>query len=609
MRPSQTILALEELRKSFSTPLYRKGARLTPKDTQTVLDVYQQWLLLMTDLEYLHPGNLLRMSRRLWTDMVKVDVLDLNNAFAELLHLVRTQDDKGFKGLCSVISAHLYNIVKDDMARVTRGDVFAAKRLVQAFAYTSRLSLQDIDLTQQMLEDYLAVEASIPLTFPDPLIRDLNFVIRRWMKSFDPTKIVPRHSKNGVAFLGRTSLEVKYKNLTTDGLLEYAFGTPDWLPEGTPVSLERVSQTVFVPKSYKTFRTISMENPTLMYFQQGVWSQIDELVRSDRYLRSHIDFHVQDRNKTLAKRASIGRDFATLDLSSASDSVSYDLVKKLFRGTKLLRYIVATRSHSTMFPTGQIVRLRKFAAMGSALTFPIETIIFAAICELVTQEFRLPGKYSVYGDDIIVPTAAAERTIDVLTQLGFKVNTTKSFYHDTSWFRESCGGEYCDGFDVTPMRVGRNYATRERGVRLQALIDSANEAYVRGFRNLRQNFLREIRLSDHTALFSPTSILADNYTNYHAKKKWNANLQRIEVKVSDLSPRYKKEDIAKQDESIRYRHWLESTQQRSHVVEGFVSVVCKPTESKREVWRAKPYDSFDQEIIDKHVSRAITPAL
>lgn len=457
MRPSQAILALEDLRTSYVGPLYRKRVELSSNDRDTVIDVYQQWILLLVDLGYLHHGTLLRDARRLLSDMMKADVLDLNNAFAELLALVRTRTVRGFKALCSNISTHLYSILKCDITKIREGDVFAAKRLMQAFAYTSRLSLNDIDLTQQCLEDYMETEDNMSSYLPDGLLSSLNEIVKRWMKSFNPENFHFHHGPGGVSGHGRTSLEVKYKDLTYDRALTSTFGEPWWVSSKIKTSLDRISQTIFVPKSYKTFRTISMEPATLMYLQQGIWGEIDRVVGSSPWLRSHIGFHDQGRNQSFAKEGSISRGFATIDLSAASDSVSYKLVKRIFRGTPLLKYIVATRSRRTLLPDGRIVKLKKFAPMGSALCFPIETIIFAAICQYVTREHGVTKDYSVFGDDIIVPTQCAEDVMITLEVLGFRVNREKSFFDPDCWFRESCGAEFCDGFDVTPLRVSRKY--------------------------------------------------------------------------------------------------------------------------------------------------------
>lgn len=509
MRPSQTILVLETLRSNYAAPLRRKGIELSLDDSQTVLDVYQQWLLLTIDLGYLHPETFERTARRLWIDLIHADVLELNNAFAECLGRVRVQDFRGFKGLCSEISSHLYALLKDDVERVSRGDVYSARRLVQLFSYTTRMSLKDIDLTQQMLDDYVATENNILDDYPDHLIQSLNKIIRRWLTPFCPDEIRAGHGPGGTAGLGRASIEAKYKDLTTDIRLKYLFGDPVWIHDQPFRStLDRISHTIFVPKSYKTFRTIGMEPTTLQYFQQGVWRVIDHQVNASPYLRKHIGFHEQERNQELAKIGSIERSFATIDLSAASDSVSYSLVKKLFRGTWVLRYLVGLRSTRTLLPDGRLIELKKFAPMGSALCFPIETIVFASVCEHVTRERRFAGKYSVFGDDIIVPTEKVEQTIGILEALGFRVNRDKSFYRHDCWFRESCGREYVDGFDVTPMRVSRQYASRERLVRLAKLIDLANNAYTRGYRNLRQFFLKKLRDNHFNALFAPTEVLA-----------------------------------------------------------------------------------------------------
>jgi len=436
----------------------------------------------MIDLGYLHHGTLKRDAGRLLSEMITKDVLELNNAFAELLHLVRMKIVKGFKALCGKISSHLFSMIRDDTERISLGDVYSARRLVQLFSYTSRLTLKDIDLTQQCLEDYVQIEEDMSSYLPKYLIQSLNKIIKGWLKPFDPSRILFRHGPGGVAGHGRTYLDVKYKDLTTDSLLEYAFGTPHWITDGPfRSSLDRISQTIFVPKSYKTFRTISMEPATLQYCQQGIWREIDRVVSESWWLRTHIGFHDQTRNQMLAKEGSINRNFATIDLSAASDSVSYGLVKKLFRGTKLLRFLVATRSSRTLLPDGRLIDLKKFAPMGSALCFPIETIIFAAICQYVTREHHVTKQYSVFGDDIIVPTQCVEDVVLILETLGFRANREKSFYQYDCWFRESCGAEYCDGFDVTPMRVSRKYNSSQQLVQTTGLVDSANTLILKAF--------------------------------------------------------------------------------------------------------------------------------
>jgi hypothetical protein len=556
--------------------------------------------------------------------MIKADVLDLNNAFADLLHLVRCQESKGFKVLCRRISTHLYPLIKDDIVRMTESDVYAAKRLIQLFSYTSRLSLLDLDLTEQCLSDYVKTEQRLsePRYLPSHLTSALNEIIKRWMEAFDPSRIRFQHGPGGIAGHGRTSLEVKYKDLTSDALLEYVFGNPSWASAGIRSHLDRISSTIFVPKSYKTFRTISMESATLQYMQQGVWREIDRVVSSSGYLRSHIGFHDQTRNQRLAREGSIARNFATIDLSAASDSVSYELVKKLFRKTKLLPYLIATRSTKTLLPDGRLMKLKKFAPMGSALCFPVETIIFASICQFVTREHGVTADYSVFGDDIIVPTQCVEDVMLILETLGFLTNRSKSFYHDSCWFRESCGGEYCDGFDVTPMRVSRKYSHKEQLVRMTSLISLANEALKRGNMVTRAFFLHKLMKSGFRPLFGPNAVHSLNDTNYHLKSRYNPNLQRVEFKASSLKTSYHwvstprtfmfEDKVCrvssslppeKSDEEIRYRHWLESTAERISIGDGFISRTSRSTVSVQNRWLASQTEFADHEFLRYALSK------
>jgi hypothetical protein len=627
MRPYQAIIVLEDLRKSFVGPLYRKEVELSSNDRETVVDIYHQWLLLTIDLGYLHHDTLERDARRLLSDMMKADVLVLNSAFADLLHLVRCQSSRGFKALCGKISTHLYNFIKDDITSLPSGNVFAAKRLVQLFSYTSRLTLHKIDLTEQCLKDYMAVEDNMSSYLPKGLVSSLNEIIKRWMLSFDPDQMKFQHGPGGVAGHGRVSHEFKYKDLTFDRALESAFGAPIWVESGIRSTLDRISQTIFVPKSYKTFRTISMESSTLQYLQQGVWGEIDRVVGKSPYLRNRIGFHEQERNQLLAKEGSFERNYATIDLSAASDSVSYKLVKALFKGTKLYKYIIATRSRRTLLPDGRVIRLKKFAPMGSALCFPIETIIFAAICQYVAREHGVTGDYSVFGDDIIVPTQCAEDVIITLEVLGFNVNHEKSFFDPACWFRESCGAEYCDGYDVTPLRVSRKYNAQQRLVQLKGLIDLANGAFDKGFLNLRAFFLAKLKKSGYHALYSPTEVHSVNYTNYHLKRRVNKDLFRIEYRASTLSTNDGWEQVSEQfewvsslghtyqcerkrfippvlsDEAIRYRHWLESTAKRLTFVDGFVAKTSQSTVSIKNRWRSVIGELPDQQLTMQMLAR------
>lgn len=589
MRPSQVVTTLEDLFSSKTGRLRRKGVELSARDNQTAQEVYQSWLLLLLDLDYLPREEFCREAGRFVSHFMKTDVLDTLNISAEIVQLVYRQIPgaiKGFKALCHNISPNLFNIIRDDVYATRGGDAIAAKRLIQFFAYPSRLSLLDLDLTEQCLSDYMETENAMQDCPRSTIVGSISKTIQKWFKGIDLEDLCFKHG-NGSTAGGIRNIEDKYKSLASDSLTSYAFGDsfkPIIANEPAafaPITcvLQRISQTIFVPKSYKTFRTISMEPATLMFLQQGIWNAIDQHVNTNRYLRDRIGFHDQNRNQVLAREGSLSRNFATIDLSAASDSVSWDLVKKVFRRTKLLRYLVATRSTKTLLPDGRLIDLKKFAPMGSALCFPIETIIFAAICEVVTREHGHFGKYSVFGDDIIVPSDCVDDLFYCLELLGFRPNKDKSFYDESVWFRESCGGEYIDGYDVTPMRISRQFTSEHTIEAAQGVIDMANTAFDRGFTFLRSFLMRKLnKIADtlqYVPYFSPTSLRGPSYSNFHTKRRWNSRLQRIECYVTLLKTAY-----ADRNDDIAYYEYLrrnnDSRNARNDVPDWLLELQCIP---------------------------------
>lgn len=156
----------------------------------------------------------------------------------------------------------------------------------------------------------------------------------------------------------------------------------------------------------------------------------------------------QSVHKQVACSASKTGDFATIDLSSASDTVCYNLVKLLLP-RRWFDALDSLREPFTLIE-GKWVKLEKFSAMGNGFTFELETTIFAAICGAIGNTICASyGKeIFVYGDDIIVPNEISLDVISALKFFGFTPNLRKTF--NTGHFRESCGGDYFSGVDVRP---------------------------------------------------------------------------------------------------------------------------------------------------------------
>lgn len=206
--------------------------------------------------------------------------------------------------------------------------------------------------------------------------------------------------------------------------------------EFSVVSGNRIST---VAKNAKTDRTIAIEPTANIYLQKsaGRW------IRGRLKKVARIDLDDQGANQ----RAAGTLKNATIDLKSASDSISISLVRLLLPD-EWIDWLGALRSENYKLGP-QWVRYEKWSSMGNGYTFELETLLFWAIASAV-QLIDTDRSYAVvYGDDIVVPIDHAQTTINALNMLGFQINTKKT--HFDSLYRESCGSHYFDGWLVTPV--------------------------------------------------------------------------------------------------------------------------------------------------------------
>lgn len=199
---------------------------------------------------------------------------------------------------------------------------------------------------------------------------------------------------------------------------------------------------VFVPKNAKIFRSIVVEPNLNGFFQKGVGSYIKE-----RLLRFGLDLYDQQHNRDLAYEGSVSGKLATVDLSMASDCLAINLVRDLLP-VDWVHLLDGLRTPSVLF-RNQHIQLEKFSSMGNGYTFELESLIFYTISLAVCEQLQIATEQvSVFGDDIIVPTAAYETLVEVLEFCGFSVNLDKSF--SSGPFRESCGADYLHGIAIRP---------------------------------------------------------------------------------------------------------------------------------------------------------------
>jgi len=212
------------------------------------------------------------------------------------------------------------------------------------------------------------------------------------------------------------------------------------------IALAPGNRITTVPKNAKTDRCIAIEPLLNMFAQKGIGGVIRQRLR-----RVGVDLNNQVPNQDLARVGALTGEYATIDLASASDSVSSELVYRLLP-SDWFAALELCRSRVGILPSGEKIYYQKFSSMGNGYTFELESLIFWALISSVQSLLGLVGsEVRVYGDDLIVSTATALPLIEVLSYCGFSVNAKKTFL--TGPFRESCGKHYFLGEDVTPFYV------------------------------------------------------------------------------------------------------------------------------------------------------------
>lgn len=210
---------------------------------------------------------------------------------------------------------------------------------------------------------------------------------------------------------------------------------------------EPCARLTCVPKDRRGPRLICMEPREQMFVQQGLMHKLYDIVESHELTSGFVNFRNQGINRDLARSSSVSQDLATLDLKDASDRVRWDLVQAIFPDGWVTQ-LDACRTDFVQLPGRETPYgpMRKFAPMGSAVCFPIEALTFWALLKSV-----MDVDVYVYGDDIILPIDKVDLAIRTLERFDLLVNVEKSCY--ITPFRESCGADFYDGFDVSYVKL------------------------------------------------------------------------------------------------------------------------------------------------------------
>lgn len=353
--------------------------------------------------------------------------------------------------------------------------------------FTTRLTLRDVDwIEEENVADYVSFEEELHNQIYDSsLLDDLRSIITDWFSDFTFVGSRTNHGYGATAEVRRSAgTEAKYHEMVltqeTTRFLTNVGWTPvdgiwpalsetinaykgnDWdeddvyhpLPAFS--SRELITKVQLVPKGINKKRVVSMEPTVHQFCEKQIGDAFDRHFR--KHPEMHIDLHDQTHNTALCLEGSSTGLYGTIDLSSASDSVTNTLVREVFRDTRIASILNDIRTRNAVLPDGQIVELEKYAPMGSATCFPIECTVFSAIVTLAQQRLGVHRYYRVYGDDLVVHKDVFDEVVRLLDALHFRVNGDKS-YSPGSHFTESCGIECYFGTDVSPIRISRKLDT------------------------------------------------------------------------------------------------------------------------------------------------------
>jgi hypothetical protein len=412
----------------------------------------------------------------------------------------------------------------------------------------------------------------IPITATDPSPRDVSAAkyVAQWAADivagsfdwFEPTEWRAKHGPGAVSDLGKESSKYEFPSWpeSLESIFPYAdmgFSSYEHWADSSKNQMEQEersfqpsSKLIAVPKTINGPRLIASEPTSYQWCQQTVLDFLVHQVAKSR-IRKSIDFRSQTKNAELALEASHTEKYATIDLSAASDRVSCWLVERVFRrNPRLLQSFYACR---TRYIRNEIDRespsmyiLRKFTTMGSALTFPTQTIIFTLIaigCVVYIRQYSLLPKsievaseeVQVFGDDIIVPTDCWPLVQAVLEDLGLKVNPNKTF--GTGKFRESCGCDAYDGDDVTKVSVISMPVVSRPGS-IMSSVDTHNNFLLKGYYRTAEYIKTTVHQSGRYAI--PDVVVGsgsfgwysfDQSRNSSLKSRWNSLLHRKEYLV------------------------------------------------------------------------------
>jgi len=214
------------------------------------------------------------------------------------------------------------------------------------------------------------------------------------------------------------------------------------------------SRCSFVPKTTSTSRMICVEPSINMFCQLGLGTLLEGRLKD--YL--NIDLSTQpEKNRRLACLGSKDGSFSTIDLSSASDSISLKLCEMIFPPW-FFQTLLELRSNRTVYK-GTSIPLNMISTMGNGFTFPLQTVIFSCLIRAAYRSAGIPlfdglkQNWACFGDDLICDSRCYRNVIRLLDLLGFTPNPSKTFFEVGSENPVVLIGSMANQPEVSSLRV------------------------------------------------------------------------------------------------------------------------------------------------------------
>lgn len=309
------------------------------------------------------------------------------------------------------------------------------------------------------------------------------------------------------------------------------------------VLTSKSARLVTVPKTNHSLRTITVEPCLNQFVQQGYNAHLRKEIERCPVMSTCLTLNSQVPNQILAIEGSRTGAWVTVDLSSASDRLSTELVEAAFaHRPRFLSGILSCRTPFVEISKNQEIQLRKYAGMGNATTFPVQSYVFALVALAsmihvnedvnIRKLVSLASSIRVFGDDIIIRQRYFPAFAAWIESCGLEINRGKTF--STGNFRESCGVDAYKGTKVTPvyMRHDPQQSSTDASS-FVATLSTCNQLWLQAM-YATSNTLRKCLEEKHSLPLVHQECSGLGYhthQNLCDRQRWSKTLHRYEVRT------------------------------------------------------------------------------